>query len=218
MQLFSYYLHPFNCLASFIALSCLTTCSIAFHSISLALSCFLAMFYFFSSMSPCFLTCFITLKMLAQPSWDRMCLNTLSILRPTCLSALYHVSMLFSILVLRYVFLCSFPCQVCGSTCLDAMPSACYVFMFLVMPFSCALALRQDVDLDLVVQVYIHIPRPTIKGLDYFLYACVCLLAFMLQIHIYLTRSRLLPCFVPSVGLCLLAFETICLFGCIHPS
>ena len=33
-----------------------------------------------------------------------------------------------------------------------------------------------------------------------------------------LTRSRLLPCFVPSVGLYLLAFGTTCPFGCIRPS
>ena len=63
--------------------------------------------------------------------------------------------------------------------CLD-LYVGCYVFMSLVMPFSCALALRCEVNLDLVVLAYIHTSRPITKGLDHFLYACVCLFSFML--------------------------------------
>ena len=39
----------------------------------------------------------------------------------------------------------------------------------------------------------------------------------MLYIHICLSRSRLLPYFMPSVGLCLSVFGATCLCGCIHP-
>ena len=162
--------------------------------------------------------------LLAQPSWARICLNTLFVFR------YIYVSMIFDMLVLRSNM---FPCFLPG-LCLDLYVYAllamfmcldlyvgCYVIMSLVMPFSCALALRQEVNLDLVVLAYVHTSRPITKGLDHFLYACVCLFSFILQIHVCLPRSRLLPCFhcfVPSMGLCLFIFGTTCLFGCIRPS
>ena len=39
----------------------------------------------------------------------------------------------------------------------------------------------------------------------------------MLYIHICLSRSSLLQCFMPFVGLCLAVFGATCLRGCIHP-
>ena len=45
-----------------------------------------------------------------------------------------------------------------------------------------------------------------------------CLLVCMLYIHVCLARSRFLPCFVASVGLCLMVFEATCLCGQTRPS
>ena len=39
----------------------------------------------------------------------------------------------------------------------------------------------------------------------------------MLYVYVCLARFRLLPCFVPFVGLCLLVFGAICLYDCILP-
>ena len=58
------------------------------------ISCFillLSTFYSFSSMSTCFLPCFIALMMLVQPSWARICLNTMFVLRSICLGAPCYV-------------------------------------------------------------------------------------------------------------------------------
>ena len=57
-----------------------------------------------SSMSPCFLTCFIALMMLAQLSWAMICLNALLALRSTCLHASCHACDWI------YMFMCSLPC------------------------------------------------------------------------------------------------------------
>ena len=48
-----------------------------------------------------------------------------------------------------------------------------------------------------MVLAYIYAPRPISKGLDHFLYACVCLLASMFCIHVCLSRSRLCHAFCP---------------------
>ena len=100
-------------------------------------------------------------------------------LRSTCLHAFCHVYAQI------YMFMCFLPCLYldlhvgCYAQCL-LQP-----FLSLVMLFSCVLPLRQGIDLDLVVQAYFHTPKPTSKDLDHFLYACVCLLASMLYIHVF---------------------------------
>ena len=48
-----------------------------------------------------------------------------------------------------------------------------------------------------MVYAYIHTPMPTSNGLDPFLYACVCLHASFLCIHVCLSRSRLCHALCP---------------------
>ena len=95
------------------------------------ISCFVlvpSLFFSFPSMSSSFLACFITLMMWAWHSWVRICLNTLFVLRSTCLGAFYHVYaqiylfpcfllclcldlhvyLLFAMFVLRCTCLCTF--------------------------------------------------------------------------------------------------------------
>ena len=133
-------------------------------------------------------------------------------LRSTCLCApcLVHVQI--------YLIMCSLPCScldllvyvllalfMLRSTSLSASclvrvsRSTCWLLCHVLLkPFYLLLPLflvfwsfRQGVDLDLVVQVYIHTPRPISKGLDHFLlHAYVCLLASMLYLHDFLSRSR----------------------------
>ena len=109
---------------------------------------FPSMFYSFSSMSPCFLTCFIAMMMLAQLSWVMICLNTLFVLRSTCLGAFYHVcaqifmSMCFfpfpcapqHVYAQIYIFMCSLPCLCldlhvgCHALCFSSLFVSCYAF------------------------------------------------------------------------------------------
>ena len=93
-----------------------------------------------------------------------------------------------------YIFVCSIPCSCFQIYMPVAMLYASKAFLSLVIPFSYVLA---RVDLDLVVQVYIHTPRPISKGLDHFLYTCVCLLASILYIHVCLSRFRLCHALCP---------------------
>ena len=84
----------------------------------------------------------------------------------------------------------------------------------LIFPSFLCFAFGQDVDQDLVVQAYIHTPKYTIKGLDQFLYACLCIVCpfpcVSVQIHACLPRSRLLPC---SCLFPLCGFVLVCLWG-----
>ena len=98
-----------------------------FYCFSQYISCFIllpSMSYCFSGMYPCFLTSLITLMMLAQPSWARIYLNTLFVLRSTCFDALHHVSMLLCHACAQiYMLLCSLPCLGVQIYMLDAMSS-----------------------------------------------------------------------------------------------
>ena len=72
MQLFSYNLHPL-----------LYFCSQHVYWLSIVCLYFIllpSMFYSLFSMSPCFLPCFATLMLLAQPSCVRICLNFVFVL------------------------------------------------------------------------------------------------------------------------------------------
>ena len=87
--------------------------------------------------------------------------------------------------------------------CLD-LYVGCYVMCFYnpfvpsYLSFLCFGPYWQGVDLDLVVQAYIHTPRPISKVLDHFLlHVYVCLLASMLYLHAYLSRSRLCHALCP---------------------
>ena len=84
-------------------------------------SCLNKMFYSFPSLS-------ITLMLLAQPSWARICLNSMLMFGSTCFYACFHAY------VLIYMFPCLFPCL-----CLDL---CFYVLFVMLMPRSmllCAL-------------------------------------------------------------------------------
>ena len=112
-------------------------------------------------------------------------------LRSTCLCGLCHVYayVVFIMFVLKstclcldlcacaqiYMFMCSMPCFVLYM--LFAVPCASKDLLSLL----CLSFLRfgpywWGVDLDPMVQDYIHTPWHISKGLDHFLYACLCLL------------------------------------------
>ena len=130
----------------------------------IALFCFIllhSLFYSFSSMSTFFLPCFISLMLLVQPSWVRICLNTLFVLRSTCLGAFCHACAQI------YMF-------VCLKVCLDAMPSALQFYisclcLFLVFGFWVGCKSKSS---GLGLHPYTHV---SIKGLDCFLCACLCI-------------------------------------------
>ena len=133
-------------------------------------------------------------------------LYTLFVLRSTCLGVFCHVyaqiymlmCFLPSLCVWIYMFMCL-------KLCLDAMPSALqlyvsYFYPFLVFGFWVGHRSR-SCDLGLHPQTHL-----TIKGLDQFLYACLCFTypfpCFFAQIQ---ALCLVLICF-PYVGLCLLVF------------
>ena len=116
MYLFSYYLYPFN----FLHLSCFIVLSSIFYSLS--------------SMSTFFLTCFITLLLLSQPSRARIYLNSLffaqiymfrSFLPCFCLDL--HVQELFAQFLLKSTCLGAFCLVFAQTMCLCA---SCHVFVF----------------------------------------------------------------------------------------
>ena len=68
----------------------------------------------------------------------------------------------------------------------------CYCSPFVpFIAFSCVLAQWLGPDLDPMVFVIVHTPRPTSKGFGSFLLACLCLLASMLYACASLSGSRL---------------------------
>ena len=88
----------------------------------------------------------------------------------------------------------------------------------LIYAFSCALAFGQCVDLDLVVQAYVHTPKSQQRGwISPSMHVCVLLHMFMfgsMLVCLDLGPCHVLVCF-PLMGLCLLVFGANCLFGCI---
>ena len=139
MYLFSYKIHPL-----------LYLYSQHVYLLSIVYLCFIllpSMFNSLFSMSPCFLSCFTALMMLAQPSWAMICLNIMFVLRSLCRGAFCHVYAQI------YMFMCSLPCL-----CLDLhvgvllamfmclnLHVGCHVllqpFLSLVISLSCVLAL-----------------------------------------------------------------------------
>ena len=126
MQLFSYNPHPFL--------------FIGFPSIFLLPSISLQFFQYVSFLMPLF----ITLILLAQPSWARICLNLMFVLRSISFQAPCHVY------VQIQMPMCSLPCLWClcapCHTCvlrsmLVTMPCASKALFSLYVSLSCVLAL-----------------------------------------------------------------------------
>ena len=176
------------------------------------------MFYSLFSMSPYFLSYFTVLMLLAQPSWVRICLNFVFVLRSMCLGAFQHAHAFFFLLrniaclcldllvyVLLalfmlgftclcapchayaqiYIFVCSMPYSCVQIYILVAMPCASKVFLSLVIPFSCVLALQVrcrsrscGLDLHPYTKAYI-------KGFELFP-LCICTLSCFYALYPYL--------------------------------
>ena len=104
MQLFSHNLHPFYFMSLYCFLYFFLACLLLYLASQLVLFFFLACLLAFS-------TCFITLMLLAQPYWARICL------------------------IFLFVLLAMF---MCSKLCLDAMSSASFQLLcILLVPFSC---------------------------------------------------------------------------------
>ena len=92
---------------------------------------------------------------------------------------------------------CCFPCPCviyAMFMCLDlgyVCHVMCYCTFCRFIFLSCALAYWLESDLDPMVFVIIHTPRPTSKGLDHSHFTCLCLLAPMLYACVSLSCSRL---------------------------
>ena len=196
MQLFSYYLHPFNFIA---CLSCFFLLYNMFYSFSQYISCFILFLdvlwfsqhvYLFSNMFYCFDV--VGLAFLGQDM-------------PKFLACAQI-----------YMF-------VCLKLCLDVVPStlqlhiSCFC-LFLVFGFCIGCRSR---SCGLGIHPYTQF---SIKGLDQFLCACLSFVCpcpcFLPQIHACLLRSRLFAMFLFVFRMwvsCLLAFRATYLFGCICP-
>ena len=171
-----------------------------------------SMFYSFPSMPPCFLACFIALMMLAHPSWARICLNTLFVLRSTCLGAFYHV------FVQIYMFRCFFPClcldlyaqvlfsivcvQIYMSICFWPCSCApCHVYVQIYV-FMCSLPC-------LCVQIYMLDAMPS-AFIAFYLLLCIFLVFWPLsRVQIQILRSRL-----TSIHACIKGFGSFLLWMC----
>ena len=190
-----------------------STCLGAFFMFMLRSTCFHAFFHVCAQiyMSMCFLLCLCI-------DVHVYVLFSMFMLRCLCLRTFFHVCTYIYMSMCFFPFPCA-PCHVwIKSTywmlCLVLLQPFClFVRLFLVFwPLS-----RVQIQILWSRPISIHLglhQRVQIISSN----ACVCLLASMLYIHVCLARSRFLPCFVPSVGLCLLVFGATCFCGCIHPS
>ena len=130
----------------------------------------------------------------------------------SCLCLDLHVYVLLAIFTLKSACLCA-PFHVHAQICIFECSMSCsYVSIcrllchVLLQPICLLMYLclalwhfRKGVDLDLVVQVYIHTPRPISKGLDHFLYAILWMVACFYALSLVcLSRSRLCPILCPS--------------------
>ena len=113
------------------------------------------------------------------------------VLRSMFLGAFFYVYVFFSMFMPRSISL-STPCHVhvldlhvgCYAMCFYSH-FCLLLYLFLVFwPF------RQGVDLDLIVQAYVHKPRPISRIWIISPYTCVCLIASILYIHVCLSRFR----------------------------
>ena len=115
---------------------------------------------------------------------------------PTCLDLCSHMSMYLDLCSLHA--LCYLPCA-CALhamfVCLDlsyVCHAMCYCSPFVpFIAFSYVLAYWFEPDLDPMVFVIIHTPRPTSKWFRSSLFSCLCLLASMLYAYVSLFSSRL---------------------------
>ena len=172
--------------------------SICFPQYIFVLSCFLTRFQPFQHVSLLFalIYCFnfVGLAFLGQ-DMPKFCVCA-QIHVPMCFLPCSSLDILVYALLAMLMFisisLCA-PCHVhvSKSTCWLLCHVLLQPFCLLMYPFLTFWPFRQGVDLDLVVQAYIHTPRPLSKGLDHFLYICLCLLASMFYLHAFLSRSRL---------------------------
>ena len=120
-------------------------------------------------------------------------------LRSTCLCVLCHVCAQIYIPMFRSMCLCA-PCHACVlRSMLVAIPCASKALHLLISLFLMFCLLWQGVDLDHVVQAYIHIPRPILKGLDHF--RCMSMFACLLLCFISMLTSLDLG-FVMLCALC----------------
>ena len=105
---------------------------------------------------------------------------------PTCLDlcSLHALCHHLYACMLHTMFMCLGLDLVCYATCY------CCPFVPFIT-FSCVLALWLGLDLDPMVFVIVHTPRPTSKGFGSFLFACLCLLASIFYACVSLSSSRL---------------------------
>ena len=219
MQLFStMYTHlfsqPFYCFISLYNM---------FYFFSQYISYFILlprMFYSFPSMSTCFLICFMALMLLAQPTRARICLNTLFVLRSTCLCASCHACAQI------YMFMCL-------KLCLDAMPGAlqlCFSCLCLFLVFGFWVGCRSTSS-GLGLHPYIQV---SIKDLDFFssllvyamfaLFHVLCLdpclfaqIQALCHFLAYFPFCGFIACWSLGPLACLVAFDPFGgLFGCNH--
>ena len=129
------------------------------------------------------------------------------ILRSTCLCVLCHVYAQIYMFMLRSTSLCLDLCVYvlrAMLVCFDLCWLLCHVLLKLFHPlislFLVFWPFRQGVDLDPMVQAYIHTPRPILKSLDNFL--CMSMFACFLL------------CFISMLASLNLGFATLCaLYG-----
>ena len=206
MQLFSY-------------ITIYTFCFIFLHNMSIcfpqyipALYCFLACFITFFSKSPSFFPCFTALMMLAQPSWARICLNFVFMLRSTCQCAPCMLMLRsLSLYALCHVHVSRSTCWLLCHVLLKPFIS-CYPFLSCVLAFQESCRSRScGLGLHLYTQDYM-------KGFGS-LRLCMSMLDCFYALSPYFPiQIQALPCFLLSMGLCSSVFGATCLCGCIRPS
>ena len=232
MQLFSYNPHPFSFYSFLLFNNMIYFFSqhvLAFqHVFMVFLACFLAyaMIYRFDIVGLAFL------------GWDMSKFNVCAYIHMLlgslpCLCLDLHAYVFFAMFMLRYTCLC-FLCHAFAqiympmfrSMSLCVLRSICWLLCHVLLQPFCSLMplflgsgpFWWSVDLDLVVQAYIFIPKLILKGLDNFLYVYSCLLACFYALCLCLpVQIQDLPCFAPSMGLCLLVLRATC-FVWLYPS
>ena len=175
MQLFSYNPHPFH-FTAFPNFICLRKCFYFFSQHVLASSMSLQLSQHVSLLMPRF----IALMLLAYPSWTRVCLNFMFVLRSTCFQAPCHVYAQI------YMPICSLPCL-----CLDP-----HVYVFLAM------FMLKSTYLCVLCHVYAQIYMLVFRSMFLYLDLCVYVLCAMLVCS-YLCW---LLCHVPPLISLFLAF------------
>ena len=115
---------------------------------------------------------------------------------PICLDLCFHMPMCLDLCSLHVLYYLPCACVLHAMlVCLGAIlvcHATCYCSSFVAfVSLLCVLAYWFELDLDPVVLVIFHTPRPTSKGLDHSYFACLCLLASILYAYISVSRSRL---------------------------